>query len=269
MATRRQPLVPVARPAAPWAAPDTDTIVRTSERVQAALEELVFSAAFLTIPPRVNRHLELLRIRQSLDFHATFADELPRKDDRDRVLAYLQAHPAGIAGVVDADRGVIVHASTSIRRRAVSYAVIVGAISLGALVTFVLPQIGIWLGRADWPFDASRAPELLVTYVLVFVGALAHLAVQVLKQGRLDNAPTFTALEEWTLWLHVNELAILGSVLTLWIVFLGLMLTAGNVDWLTALAVGYSVDSVADAYLQRFAGAASTAVAALTSPQHA
>ena len=145
-----------------------------------------------------------------------------------------------------------------------SYLMIFGAVVLGVVITYVAANLGDWLNLANWPIHSDRSAELLVAYTLVIAGGVAHIAVQVLKQGRVEGAATFTAIEEWALWMHVKELSILAGIVTLWVGFIGLAVTMSHIDWLTAFAVGYSIDSVADLYLQRFQSAASAAVKSLT-----
>jgi hypothetical protein len=242
---------------------DPDGAVRAAKKLEDLTHALIFDAGLLTIPARVNSHLQQLRIGQTLDFHKTFQDELPDRDERIRILRDLQAHPALIDGVVDADSGTIVHASSNSGRRALSYIVPTAAVIAGGVATYYAPVI-VHAMDPEAVITADRARELIVGYVAMFAGAAAHIVISALKQARANDPGAFTALEEWATWVHVKEMAILGGVLTVWIGFIGLALTLPKLDWFTSFAAGYGIDSIADLYLQRFETSVSSAVKAIT-----
>jgi hypothetical protein len=114
--------------------PTGDAILPPLVSVKKHLDEVVSRCGYLTIPARVGEHLEGLRIGQSLDFNATFQDELPQATDRQEELKYLREHPAAIDGVVDVRMGRIFKASPKPARRLLS----LGLIALGIGVDFLL-----------------------------------------------------------------------------------------------------------------------------------
>lgn len=227
-------------------------ILHRARQVLQHLDSLVYHAGLLTIPARLNQHLEQLRIGQKLDFHATFQDEVPQKEDRNKILAYLDARPIAVSnGIIDAVNGVIFHASGSHARRRLSYIMIVLTFLIGALLVFVVSELGNWFDLEGWPVQPDQTANLMVGYLFVIVGGVVHIGVDAVKQAR-SGTSTFLALEDWFLWVHINEVGIIIGIISLWIGFFGLLFLNGTVEWQTAFLVGYSIDSFVDMFLQRF-----------------
>lgn len=234
-----------------------DELFNNLDKVDSLLDEIIFHASKITIPHRISHHLESLRIGQPLDFHETFEDELPKYEERVKVLRYINSHPKIVEGVVDVDNGKIYHASPNIRRRYMSFAVIGGVILLGGILVFVFSNMGSWLNLKDWPVTFSFT-ELIVAYFFILIGAFVHIGVEGVKQYRANQGQTFLAIENWLLWIHIKEVPIIMSIISLWIGFFGLALLLQNVGWQTAFFVGYSIDSFVDLFIGRFTNTIST-----------
>jgi hypothetical protein len=235
----------------PEAPDEVATLLSRARAGRDALATIVYHAALLTIPPRLNAHLRSLRPGAALDFHRNFIDELPDAEDRDRLLRYLGDHPLSIEGVVDPSSGLIYKTSASRLRRAWSFGGIVLLALLGGGLVFALTHIEPWFDRDDWPVAETRTSELLATYLLVFVGAFAHLLVDALKRSRRGASPAM-ALGDMLVWVHVREIQISIAVLSLWVGVVGLALSSDDIGWALAFFVGYSIDSVVDIFLARF-----------------
>jgi hypothetical protein len=239
------------------AAPDVvltaEEVVRQAGRAASSLDRLIYHAGLLTIPGRLNQHLEQLRIGQKLDFHATFADEVPDQEARQQILHYLGARPMAIHnGIIDAEKGVVFRASPSPGRRKLSYVLITLAVIAGALLTLLVAEMGEWLDLENWPVSPGQSTDLLVGYAFVIAGGAVHLGVDAIKQARASSGQSFLALEDWFVWIHINEIGVIVGVISMWIGFFGLLFLSGRVDWQTAFLVGYSIDSFVDMFLQRF-----------------
>jgi len=226
---------------------------------QAALKSLVYHCCLVTIPPRLNQHLATLRVGQRLDFHGAFQDEIENADDRTRLLQYLRNHPGAVQGLVDASSGSVLFASTHWLRRGLSYLGLAAALVLGWLVMWTFANLKDLLGIQNWPGDPTQWPKLATAYLFVVLGALAHFGIDALKQARSASTEP-SALQEGLVWLHVKELPIFTAIVTLWVATVGMAVTQAALDWRTALFVGYSVDSIVDLFLQRFAGFTSSGV---------
>lgn len=240
-----------------------DDILRRARRVIEHLDILIYHAGLLTIPGRLNQHLEQLRIGQRLDFHATFEDEVFKKEDRDKILKYLAARPTAISnGVIDAVNGLVFHASPSHARRRLSYVLIALTLVIGAALVYVISELGNWFDLDGWPVNPNSTTDLMVGYAFVIVGGFVHIGVDAIKQAR-SGSTTMLALEDWFLWIHINELGVIIGIVSLWIGFLGLLFLNGSVSWQTAFFVGYSIDSFVDMFLERFNTTVTTRTAAI------
>jgi len=245
-----------------------DHILRKADETNKHLDNIVYHAALLTIPGRLNQHLHQLRIGQKLDFDATFADEVPNAADRRKILEYLSARPMVVqSGIIDAANGVIFHASPYRWRRWMSYLNIAAAITIGALMVYVLSNIGTWVEIEGWIIPEGRTTNFMVGYAFVIVGGIVHLGVDAVKQAQNRQVQSLIAVEDWLLWIHIKEMGIIVGIISLWVGFFGLMWLTNPepISWETAFFVGYSIDSFIDLFLERFntaVGARNTAIKA-------
>jgi hypothetical protein len=59
---------------------------------------------------------------------------------------------------------------------------------------------------------AAEASELLVGYLFLTFGGIAHIGVDVLKQARSKRGKSFMAIEDLGLWIHVKEMSIIAGI---------------------------------------------------------
>jgi hypothetical protein len=235
-------------------------------RASEQLDELVFHCALLTIPNRVNQHLSYLSVGQTCDFHETFSDELPKIEQRLKMLNFMYAHPSSVNGVVDVERGLIYRAAPKMSRRVGSALMILGVAALCGVLAYWLRDVALWLGVAEGDIPATGHRELLAGYLVVLLGGFVHIGVDAIKQVRQaqqKRGPTFLAISNWLMWAHVQELYIIVGIVWLFIGFVGSMVVLKRVEFFTAFLVGYSVDSFVDLFLQRFTRFSSTGTDAL------
>jgi hypothetical protein len=243
------------------------------------IDDIVYRCGFVTIPERINAHLTDLRVGQKFDVFENFKDEFGGDQTAVaplvRILTYLRAHPTAVDGVVDAAQMLIFRASASRWRRILSIVGILLVVVLGGACAFGLPYLSDWLGiplgdltKIDTGQDrAGRARLLLGIYALVIAGGALHLVIAAVKQERnagdaSDQA--FVATQDWPLWFHVKELSVIASVISLWVVFVGLAYSlrgqfgeTKGIDAFAVLAGGYGSDSFVDIFLNKFTDAAS------------
>jgi uncharacterized protein involved in cysteine biosynthesis len=115
-----------------------------------------------------------------------------------------------------------------------------------------------WLGvPANWLFATDRQNELWAAYIFVVGGVLFHLLVEAVKQAQRSTDKAFLALGHWMTWIHVRETSLGITILTMWIVPIGLALTLSEeISPVTAFFAGYSIDSIIGVFLTRFDGLA-------------
>lgn len=231
-----------------------------------ALDDVAYGVGLMTVPFRLNSQLDGVRTGGSLDFHAAFADEIPKQADRVRILAWLASQPAAVNGVVDLGQGRVYRAAKSGARRGASYLGLGFLASAGGLAFCLgLANLGVWFGLSQWPIQPGRFQEFLGAYVVLLLGAAAHLLISAIKQARgaSGGGGSFLALEDWLLWVHVRELSIAAAIVSLWIGLGGLALLENPISAATAFFAGYSIDSVVDLFASRFQVFAGTRLTAL------
>ena len=237
---------------------DSIVLMATNE-IEVYLQRMIFMIGVLTIPGRVNEHLRQLRIGQALDFHRDFADELPARDDRQRLLQMMRSHPAEIDGVVDVERGVIHKTATSRRRQVFSIVLqLLTWTALGAGLA-ALAHLGVWS-------ELGEAAILLERYLFVTLGSVLHLALATLKQRRASRGGEVHALDDLLLFVHVREVAIAWTIFAVSVGTVGLSFVSPEASPEAALIVGFSLDSFVDIFLMRLDGAAGLSGGGMAAP---
>jgi len=237
-----------------WPKPDAevDQVMIQLDELSAWLDKIIWNCALVTIPPRVQDHLDGMRVGRALNFEREFKDELSDPKERTEMLQYLFDHPKDVDGVVDVARGIIFKASRDPAKQRWSLARILGVVFLGGLLTALADH---FVPRPLQSPLTNLVPTktLVGCYFCVMLGSAAHLAVEALKQKRAATDTTFLAIEDWILWVHVREASIITGVLTLWLGLVGLtVMKQGAVSWQASFLVGYSIDSFMELFLQRF-----------------
>ena len=241
--------------------PDTPPSVSALRR---DLDRCVLEIAYLTLPDRLNTHLRSVRVGAAIDFHDEFADEIPNPATRERLLEWLHRHPRLVDGVVDPPSGTIMRASRRPARRAASWAmvlaVIVTAVGSAGFAPTLLPLIGVGtIPQAD-------GAAYVWAMVFAYTGAVLHIGIAALKQHRRAQAGVdqrFTALGNFTIWVHINEMTLMLYALAIPVVAYVVMLSTGRIDNVTMAFVGFSIDSLLDVVLTRFDNVATQRVKAV------
>jgi hypothetical protein len=238
---------------------DTGT---AAEKIARLLTQMLYEGSLVTIPDRLNKHLVTCRVGKTLDFHAQFADELPDPEERARVLDFLKEHPGSVDGIVDPATGLVYRTDPRTRVRLLTYLAPLVATAAGAGIVALAAYVDDWLDLSSWPEQLSKPGPLLTAYLFVVLGALLHTAVEALKHRRAAASRSFLAIEDVLAWLHIRYLSISASVLWVLIALFGLAASTDKLEWNVAFLLGYSIDSVAGLFLQRFETTAAAGAAA-------
>jgi len=236
------------------------TAFRAAARVvQDHLDEADDTMLRLTIGHRVREQLHCLRVGRSLDFKQMFpADRLPAKEQRTAMLEQLERDNCYLdEGVVDVRREIIWRRSGSAAVRTVSALSPIAFAVLGWLVLWVATML-----RFPDELRLDDASELLRAYVLVLFGVAAHLLVENVKLSQ-DRSVPILAIGEFVDWLHLRWAAIGATFFFVVVTVVGIRATnvVGDIDEaLLYFFAGYSVDSVAGVFLNRFGTAARAGV---------
>jgi hypothetical protein len=240
---------------------DYDEQRQRLNQVGVCLDQIIYHCASLTLSPRVSETLKNLRVGQPLDWDFVFGPELPIDPELRKRLLQELAQEGGVleSAVVDVDQRLIykVAKSRGAQRRSALY---LAAFMLvcGIGVPLILSRGVPWmLSKAgtltdQWPLERADLARLYVTYVLIFMGSGAHVAIEALKAAKAQTRPSFQAMNDWILWLHVHFISILWGLA--WILLGYVLLSVGmpKLQWQAAFFAGYSIDSVTALFLARF-----------------
>jgi hypothetical protein len=192
--------------------PRGEAVLAPLEAIRDDLDEVVSRSGFLTIPNRLQDHLNSLRIGQGLDFNEVFKDELPSRPERLKVLRYLRDHPVAVSGVVDVEQGKVFKASRRSARRALSLLLIALAVAIDygvfVAVANLVPEIDIPSAATD----QQRLAILMKALTAALAGGAAHILVAAIKQSRSrQRGDAFLAIDDLVLWAHVREVQLVIS----------------------------------------------------------
>jgi hypothetical protein len=213
-----------------------------------AVEDIVLEVAYTTVPPRMTENLRSIRIGAALDFAGEVEDELPSEAHQRKVFDWMYRHGAHVPGLFDRRRMVIYKAAERPEVRALTIA----AIATVVVVLAALPMLRDVLGLSSVLVANASERSLSTAFLWALAGLGAHAFLGQLKELRRavnDGEPDAT-MGNWVLWLHVRYVSI---ILTLALLFVVTMMVAatGSRDAITMLAVGYSLDSIADLALPK------------------
>ncbi|MCA9032127.1 MAG: hypothetical protein KDA66_15025, partial [Planctomycetaceae bacterium] len=211
----------------------------------------IYRCAELTVPDRVDQHLQTIPPGQELDFHANFREAVPNEEHRVKLLKFMQDHPNCLWGVVNVDTGKILSLPRGVLRRIRTYVWVGLWLAACIGLAYELPRLGKDWNINSWPIkEVSEGLPLFGVYLFALAGAIGHIFLDVVKQFR--QGTVFRTVSDVLSWVHVNELNILISIGTIFIASFVVYANMENVSLYFALLAGYSADSIADTWLQRF-----------------
>jgi hypothetical protein len=214
------------------------------------LDDASLAAANLTIPARVSDFLANMAVGDSMPFDSYFSDELPNKASRDDLLKGLSDQTKLVDGYVDVDARTItkVSGSGAARIRPFVVAAVIAAIAIGVLVA-----MNHWDQAPGMPDRSKRvaASVLIGDLIVVWIGMIAHVAMSWYKgfRDRGSAVPRsarrvlyLVSARELSIWVAV----VIGAVLTY-----AFAATGQTTEAVALFAIGYSADSVIDAFVPR------------------
>jgi hypothetical protein len=227
------------------------------------LDEMIYICTSTLLTPEINDVLSNLDVGQPLDVNFKFGDTFPRNAERQhRLLLEVAQERAVIAnGIVDYDHGVIYRVDPPSKRWKSYFK---PPVLLLALFVFIalLPWVG---GFVDsWPLKPEMRMPLIAGYAMWTIGAFLHVLIGALRQQRSPTAPAFAVMDNWPLWVHIKERAILYGIVWITLGYIILIFLKQDLDFRVALLAGYSADSLTELFVERFEGLSSVAVKAIT-----
>jgi hypothetical protein len=243
------------------------------EQVKVPLDQIIYQCASLTLSPRVSETLKNLRVGQPLDWDFEFGPELPTDPELSKRLLEELAQEGGVldSAVVDVEHRLIYKVAKSRAAQSLSalyLALIIVACGIG--VPWILSRGVPWMltrtgmSAEQYPFKATDLGRLYGTLIFILIGSGVHVAIEALKAARAQTRPSFQAMNNWILWLHVRFISILWGLA--WILLGYVLLSWGmpKLEWQTAFFAGYSIDSVTALFLARFETTVKTKTQQLT-----
>jgi hypothetical protein len=226
------------------------------------LDEIVYICASTLLTPEINDVLSNLEVGQPLDVSFKFGDTFPRSAERQhRLLLEVAQERAVIAnGIVDYDHGVIYRVDPPSKRWKSYFKP-----PVLLLVFFVFIALLPWVGRFvdSWPLTPEMRMPLISGYAMWTIGAFLHVLIGALRQQRSPTAPAFAVMDNWPLWVHIKERAILYGIVWITLGYIILIFLKQGLDFRVALLAGYSADSLTELFVERFEGLSSVAVKAI------
>lgn len=236
--------------------------METLRVVRDKLDGVIYTCLANILAPDINDRLLNLEIGQPLDLEFVYGGDFPRdpKMRKRLILELAQERGAIESGWFDAESGLTyrIAATPKERRKAIWH--LSGLLLLGGLLAAGACLAGLWIPA--WPIRPYQF-STVTNYVFLFLGVGAQTVIQALKQNRARAGASFTALDDWPLWLHVHEKQVLYSVLWADVGFVLLTAMVPDMDWKGAFVAGYGIDSITDLFLSRFEGVIGGATARL------
>jgi hypothetical protein len=230
-----------------------DEQLRGLKRAYTYLDQIIFQCASITLAARVNDILANLRVGQPLDWDFRFDYELPRDRELRKKLLQELAQEGGVfkCGVVDVDQMVIYRINPSRMWQVISASIPGGFILVSGLIVPWLLSRGATV-IDQWPLGQPDRRRLSATFVLLFLGAGAHVVIDALKASRAKVRPNFQVMNDWILWLHVHAASVLWSLGWVLLGYILLSVIMPNLTGVSAFFAGYSIDSITTLFLSRF-----------------
>jgi hypothetical protein len=224
------------------------------------IDTFIYQIGLLTIPHQINDWLRITGPGYYIPFHEVFASDVPRVEDRDRMLKYIALTPhLTPGGFVDIDSGRIYRYSTNRWRRMLSLAMLL--VGLGIATGIV--AAACYLRVPDWPLTPSDLPKMLVAWAAVLIGMGVHIVVASAKRSKTQNGMPSVLMDliliidarfgEIVMKLILGLIGLFGLVIISTsrmpqVGILNQFASLTQVTPLNAFLVGYSLDSILELF---------------------
>lgn len=225
------------------------------------IHTFIYQISLLTVPYQINEWLHKTGPGYYIPFHELFANDVPDKEDRDRLLKHIALTPhITPGGFVDIESGRIYRYSTNRWRRMLSLAMLLVGLGIATGIVAAACYIpkAVW---SDWPLSPADLPKILVAWAAVLVGMGVHIVVGSAKRSKTQNGMP-SVLMDLILIIDARFGEILMKFLLGLIGLFGLVIISTSqvpgilnqipsltqVTPLNAFLVGYSLDSILELF---------------------
>jgi hypothetical protein len=227
-------------------------VVNDLETAKQYVDKVHYFAARLSLPSQVLDYVYQLRPGNTANLHSILEEDVPEKEQRDELIAYLKTARIGIPAIIDASTGIATRYETDAGKLRNSRNRVIGYLVVPPVLTLLLS----WA----WPYlpnlHSFIAPEYLATFFAILMGALVggglHVAIDILKTRNGPRPEFIASVDDFGFYLNAQETSILIGLGVLWAVAIGTSILQPTVGFAGAIFVGYSADSIADVFLERF-----------------
>ena len=221
------------------------------------IHSMNYQISLLYVPHQIIEWLRITGPGYFIPFHEVFASDVPRSEDRDRLLKYIALTPhLTPGGFVDIESGRIYRYSTNRWRRVLSMAMLL--VGLGIATGIV--AAACLLRLPDWPLTPNDVPKMLVAWAAVLTGMGAHIVVGSTKRSKTQNGMPSVLMDLILIidarFGEIVTKLILGLTGLFGLVVISTMPQLGptslfpslQVTPVNAFLVGYSLDSILELF---------------------
>ena len=157
------------------------------EKCSECICELIFHCNIITIPPRINNHLDEYHPGQTLDFYTSFRDEVCDEKQSNQIMEYLSKFPKCINGYIDLKSGLVYKAALPKKQKYSCFrilaVIVIGALLLPAVLAYMSENL---LSNSIDFFNCYL--QLIIVYAFIIAGAASHIGLDSVKQIRSGDS---------------------------------------------------------------------------------
>jgi hypothetical protein len=236
--------------------PSSDKILHSMEKCTNSLSEIIFQCSYRTIPDRLMGHLNQAEIPQALNFYDTFQDEVCSKEQAEKILMsisrsakIIKDETRDLYGAVDTVQGLVYRVGSTREQWKTVFWIALACFGSLVLSIFVLAMYKLYINTTS----SLNGLTVIVLFIVMLAGAIAHIAIAVLKEARSETKTrNIHAITDLLLWTHIKAFTFYSGLAVLVVAFLTVVIMYPGIGVETAFVVGYSIDSLGDLYLDRF-----------------
>jgi hypothetical protein len=216
------------------------------------VKKLHFYAARLSVPSQVTQYVNELRPGNTVNIHDILKEDIPDEEQRKELILYLKTARISIPGIIDVSTGTVTRYETdrgALRTSMLRVLVLAIGIPLVAL-------LASWFWPSFPQLHAVVTPEQVSSFFPILMGVWAgaglHVVIDLVKARRGPRPDFAASVDDFWLYINSNEVSIMIGLVVLIVVAVGTAFVQPSLAFAGSIFVGYSADSIADVFLERF-----------------
>ncbi len=216
------------------------------------IKKAQFLAARLSLPSQVRQYVGELRPGNTASIHDILKEDVPDEEQRKELILYLKTARISIPGIIDVATGTVTRYETN--KGALRFSML--RVLLLAVGVPVLALLASWFWPSFTQLHAVVTPQQVSSFFPILMGVWAGAALHVLidlVKARRGPRPDFVAsVDDFQLYINSNEVPIIIGLVVLLVVAVGTAFVQPTLAFAGSIFIGYSADSIADVFLERF-----------------